>query len=748
MLIERDVGVLCARVEDSVEEALRRITANRRRAVLVVDEAGVLVGVVTDGDFRRWLLAHPGAELSTPVVELANRACVSANAGSSAEEVDALFSRDITLIPLLDDRRRVVGVALPWEPRLQVGGRWIGVGEPAFIVAEIGINHNGRIEVAKELVDVAVAAGADCAKFQMRDLASLYRNAGRAGDHREDLGPQYTLDLLERFSLGPDDLMEVFDYCSAQGILPLCTPWDVASAQILEGYGIPAFKVASADLTNHELLGVLGAFARPLIVSTGMSREEEIRASVGVLRRTGVPFALLHCNSTYPAPYRDVHLRFMDRLAEIGNCAVGYSGHERGFHVALAAVARGASIIEKHITLDRGWEGNDHKVSLLPPELTAMVRQIRELEAALGDDAPRRMSQGELMNRVNLAKSLVAARPIAAGEEISHEVVMVRSPGRGLQPNRQEELIGRTAKHDFEVGEFFFESDLCDEAVVPRQYKFRRPWGLPVRYHDFRSLADASNPDFLEFHMSYRDMDLDPRELVPETQPFGLIVHSPDLFPGDHLLNLATEVRTHRERSMAELQRVIEVTRRLATRFDTSTRPLIVASLGGFSSDGPLPAKDLPALYSRVAASLDALDDEGVEIIPQTLPPFPWYLGGQLFCNLFVDPLDTAQFATEHARRLCLDVAHTKLACSHLRSSFSEAVEMLAPLSAHFHVVDAAGIDDEGLQIGEGEVDFSILAEQLDRLAPHASFIPEIWQGHQNGGEGFWIALDRLERYL
>ena len=149
-----------------------------------------------------------------------------------------------------------------------------------------------------------------------------------------------------------------------------------------------------------------------------------------------------------------------------------------------------------------------------------------------------------------------------------------------------------------------------------------------------------------------------------------------------------------------------------------------------------------------MAESLQSLDEEGVEIIPQTLPPFPWYLGGQLFCNLFVNPDDTVRFAREYSRRLCLDVAHTKLACNHHRRSLSEAVEVLAPMTAHLHIVDAAGLDDEGLQIGEGEVDFGVLAEQLDRLAPRATFIPEIWQGHQNSGEGFWIALDRLESYL
>jgi N-acetylneuraminate synthase len=248
--------------------------------------------------------------------------------------------------------------------------------------------------------------------------------------------------------------------------------------------------------------------------------------------------------------------------------------------------------------------------------------------------------------------------------------------------------------------------------------------------------------------MSYRDLDLRVDDMVPDPIELGLIVHSPDLFPGDHILNLAAEDNAYWKRSIHELQRVIDVARELAPRFQLDAPPLIVASLGGFSSAAPMPEKEIPRLYSRVAAGLDALDTEGVEIIPQTLPPFPWYLGGQLYCNLFVGPDDTAQFSHEHGIRLCLDIAHTKLACNHRRLSFSDAVETLAPVAAHIHIVDAGGLDDEGLQIDEGEVDFRVLAEQLNRLAPQASFIPEIWQGHQNVGEGFWIALDRLERYL
>lgn len=748
MLIERDIARYCVASDETVEEALRQIARNGRRTVFCIEQSGALAGVITDGDFRRWLLANPGGPLSTCALSVANRSYVSARSGASYDEIEALFSEAIQLVPVVDDRGRLVAVARPRTRTLWISGHEVAAGSPTFVVAEIGINHNGSLDVAKRLVDVAARAGVNCAKFQMRDLVSLYRNSGAVGDFREDLGPQYTLDLLERFSLGVDEMVELFDYCRGVGLVPLCTPWDLESARVLDDYGIPAYKVASADLTNHALVSLLAQSGRPVILSTGMSTEQEIVETVALLRSAGTAYALLHCNSTYPAPFKDVNLRYMDRLAQIGDCAVGYSGHERGYHVAVAAVARGASIVEKHVTLDRTWEGNDHKVSLEPDELVAMVREIRDVEESLGSNVTRSVTPGEMMNRVNLAKSLVARVAIRAGTEITDDLVEVRSPGRGLQPNRRSELVGRTVARDLEPGDFFFESDLARGQVAPRDYRFRRPWGLPVRYHDYRDLAARSNPDFLEFHMSYRDLDLRVADVVGEPVAAGLVVHSPDLFPGDHILNLASMDDAYWKRSICELQRVVDRTRELAQRFRTAGRTLVVASLGGFSSDRPLPSGELPERYARVASGLEELDDEGVEIVAQTLPPFPWYLGGQRFCNLFVDPADTVEFARRYGRRICLDVAHTKLACNQRQLALSDAVELLAPYTAHLHVVDASGVDGEGLQVGTGEVDFRVLAEQLDRLAPAAGFIPEIWQGHQNLGEGFWVALDRLERYL
>lgn len=725
--------------------ALAHISAHRHGAVICVENDGRLSGVMTDGDFRRRIVDQPDLDVHQPVRNVANLAPRTAAVDSDPATIATLLDERVAFVPLVDERGHLVAVASAQDAAFEIEGRLVADDRPTFVIAEIGINHNGSVDLAYELIDQAARAGADAAKFQLRDLATLYRGGNRAA---EDLGAQYTMDLLDRFHLPPEDLFRAFDRCRSLGIVPLCTAWDLESLAVLERYGLAAYKLASADVTNHDLLTAVAATHRPVVMSTGMSSEAEIIESVGLLQRQGAPYALLHCNSTYPAPYKDVNLRYLDRLRQIGVCPVGYSGHERGWHVALAAVALGARIVEKHLTVDRSMEGNDHKVSLLPEELGRLVEEIRHVEEALGSSSPRGLSQGEAMNRVNLAKSLVATRDLAVDTVVTAADIAVKGPGRGIQPNRRQDLVGRKLTRAVVEGDFFYPSDLDDTRPEPRRYRFQRPWGLPVRYHDLSGILAKSSPDFVEFHLSYHDLELEPASYIPEPLPCGFAVHSPDLFRSDHILNLAATDDIWWRRSISELDRVLDLTRALGASFPATDLPVVICSLGGFTTDAPLAVPERAGHYERVIDALERLDLAGVDLVAQTLPPYPWYLGGQLHCNLFVDPADTAQFARDSGIGLCLDVSHSKLASNDRGTSFSQLVEELAPYAHHLHLVDAEGTDGEGLQVGEGEIDWPILASQLERLAPEAGFIPEIWQGHTNGGEGFWLALDRLEQWF
>jgi sialic acid synthase SpsE len=421
--------------------------------------------------------------------------------------------------------------------KIKIGQHEIGSGR-TYVIAEIGNNHNGNLERAIELIDLALDAGADAVKFQMRHLDQVYRQRTLRKDG-EDLGTEYVLDLLRRFELTVDEHRQLSDYCRAKDVPYLCTPWDAISVDVLESFGVPAYKVASADLTNLPLLDHLLQTFKPLILSTGMSTPEEVQTTVAFLGKRNAQFAMLHCNSTYPAPLHDINLKWMEQLRKI-HPLVGYSGHERGINVSLAAVALGAAIIERHFTIDRTMEGPDHAASLTHAEFKRMIEGVREIEASLGTGQSRTLSQGEMINRENLGKSLVAANALSKGTKLEAAHIKVRSPGQGLSPQRYEELLGKTLQRDMDEESFFYPSDLNESRIEPGKYRFDRPWGVPVRYHDFAEYSSRINPDIWEFHLSYSDMDLDPSAFLIGTYEAGFVVHAPELFSGSRLMDLAS----------------------------------------------------------------------------------------------------------------------------------------------------------------------------------------------------------------
>ena len=616
-----------------------------------------------------------------------------------------------------------------------------------FIIAEIGNNHNGSIDLAKKMVDLAIDMGADCAKFQMRKLDKVYRKRSLVKSG-EDLGTEYVIDLLNKFELSTNEHRELSEYCKLNGIIYMCTPWDLESIKILESFQVPAYKVASADLTNLPLIDSLIKTKKPLILSTGMSSNDEIKCTVDFLNKRNAFFVLLHCNSTYPAPFQDINLLWMKTLRSI-HPYVGYSGHERGTAVSIAAVALGATVIERHLTTDRLMEGPDHAASLEINEFKSLIKGIREIEKSLGENKiERNFSQGELINRENLAKSLVASKDLKKGKTLNSTDIKTLSPGQGLSPQKLDLLLGKKLTRDMNEEDFFFNSDINQNKVTPKNYNFKHPWGIPVRYHDFKEYYSMVKPDLFEFHLSYSDMEVDPADYLFKVEDCDFVVHAPELFSESHLMDLASPDNNYRKKSILETQRVIDITNSLKKYFPKTLRPMIVANIGGFTMDKNLDKEIISEYYERFAQSLNELNLDGVELIPQTMAPFPWHFGGQRYQNIFVHVDEIIEWCTKLNLRMCFDVSHTHLTCTHFDLDFYEYVKKIAPFSAHIHYGDAKGVNGEGLQIGDGDIDFDKLGKILNKGCPEASFIPEIWQGHKNGGEGFWIALDKLENTL
>jgi len=353
-----------------------------------------------------------------------------------------------------------------------------------------------------------------------------------------------------------------------------------------------------------------------------------------------------------------------------------------------------------------------------------------------------------MINRENLAKSLVASKDLLKGTIIEPQHLKVLSPGQGLSAQSYEQLLGRTVQRDMSEEEYFYASDLRDARIEPKIYDFNRPWGVPVRYHDFSEYNSKISPDVFEFHLSYSDLDINIDEVFCAEYKCNFVVHAPELFSESRLMDLASPDEEYRQYSITETQRVINITRALKKYFPASKRPMIVANIGGFTMDGLLPPEKLNSYYKRFENSLSLLDMEGVELIPQTMAPFPWHFGGQRYQNLFVHADECIYWCEKLNLRMCFDISHSRLMSNHFGVDFYDFSEKISPITAHLHLGDALGVNGEGLQIGEGDIDFKRLAGILDKHCPVASFIPEIWQGHKNGGEGFWIALQRLETII
>ncbi len=628
-------------------------------------------------------------------------------------------------------------------PIFNIGGHPIG-GDRVFVIAEIGNNHNGSLELAKKLVDASIEAGADCAKFQLRNRQALYRTKDD-GSVAEDLGVEYIQDLLNKVELKLDEHRDIRRYCAVRGITYMCTPWDEPSVDVLAGFDVSALKIASADLSNPYLIKKAASLGKPLILSTGMSYEHETIRAIEQLKGLGVPFALLHCNSAYPAPECDIQLGYITRLKQL-HSLIGYSGHERGIAITIAAVALGAKVIERHITLDRDMEGPDHLASLEPEEFKQLVDGIRQVEQALPwTGLGRHASQGELLNRENLAKSVVAARRINVGEVFTEDALRVASPGQGLAPYKLEDLLGKKANRDIAQGEFLFESDLAEKQEVNRHYTLPVKWGVPVRYHDFQQYQKWIKPDLFEFHLSYRDLSLDPAPYLSAVGCTRLVVHAPELFENSELLDMVSDDLEYRQRSIHNLQRVVDATHQIAEFFPQADSLLIVANIGGFSADAPLPVQARPMLYERFSASCAQVDFGRSELIPQNMAPFPWHFGGQRHQNIFMMPDELAEQAKAMKLRLCLDLSHLQMTCNHFDLDFQQALAQLLPHSAHLHVADAKGTNGEGVIMGTGDVDWPASWKQISRY-PNISFIPEVWQGHKDHGAGFWSALEYLAK--
>jgi N,N'-diacetyllegionaminate synthase len=329
--------------------------------------------------------------------------------------------------------------------------------QKTLIIAEAGVNHNGDIQLAKQLIDAAAAAGADLVKFQTFNADRIATRSSKKAAYQTQTTDRTESqhEMLRRLELAEAMHHELIDHCATRNIGFFSTGFDIECVDLLVSLGQDHFKIPSGEITNLPFLRHIGRLGKAVILSTGMANLGEIEGAIDVLEQAGTPRAnvtVLHCTTEYPTPMAEVNLRAMQSIHAAFDVAVGYSDHTLGIEVAIAAVAMGACVIEKHFTLDRSFPGPDHKASLVPEELLALVAAIRNVEIALGDGI-KRLTPSEARNKPVARKSLVASQAIKAGDVFSSQNITAKRPGTGISPMRWDDVIGRTAPRDFSPDE-------------------------------------------------------------------------------------------------------------------------------------------------------------------------------------------------------------------------------------------------------------------------------------------------------
>lgn len=625
---------------------------------------------------------------------------------------------------------------------IRIGNKMIGEKYPAYIIAEIGLNHQGDMSLAKKLIDVAIEVGADAVKFQKRSMKRLFKKDVLENLKDQEHGLQYAAGHVMKCELTAEQMTELHRYSVSGGVDFLCSPWEEESLRFLQNLNLPAYKIGSPDMFNLPLIRAVALLKKPIIISTGMSFSSEVDQVIEFLNAQNARYVLMHCNSAYPPAFHDINLKFLEVLKDKSRYPVGYSGHEHGIAVSVAAVTLGARIIERHLTLDKSLPGPDHRASLGPEEFRELVKQIRNVELSMGEPV-RYPTRGEFLNRENLSKSLVVTHDIARGTVLKYEDISVRSPGKGTTPLKLGYFIGRTIiTRDLKEGDYLLESDVdYYERSSLRGLAINSRWGIVVRMGDIDELIANCQPKFVELHATDTDIKLE--RLNNKQYDIDLTIHGPE-YDGELLLDISSLDSDVRARSVAFYNKVLDYARKVKKYFRNANKKVIfVMHPGGSGIDKPLLGQ-IPQLNKNLLNSLKQLNTDGFELLVENMPALPWYFGGQHFQSSFMNPDEIVNFSKETGYGIVLDISHAALYCNYYRQNLEEFIKKVLPVARHIHIADAAGFNGEGLKIGRGAIDFKmVLAHLLTRK--DLKILMEIWQGHKFGGEDFVNAVKLLQ---
>ncbi len=619
-----------------------------------------------------------------------------------------------------------------------------------YIISEIGLNHNGSIEEAYKLIEESKKANCNAVKFQIRSEACL-----KADPKNMEIGQQYVYQYILSTFLNFNQYEKLIEFARNLKIDVIVSCWDIDSLLFAHKNKIKTLKIASADLTNLLMIETAFEYFDNFIMSTGMSNQKEIITSVSYFLENRKNLCLLHCQSAYPSPVDTLNLKYIKKLKKLfPKVQLGYSGHELEYYVCLSALSYGAIVFEKHLTLNKNAKGNDHVVSLYPDQMRDLCKMLKEAHKSLGNDNDRIIQPGEKANRISLGKSLTVNKILKKGTILKKEYLDFTYGGKGLSPDKYKSIINKKLINKKNPGEIIELSDISGYKTIFKYCKKPIPnckFGIPVRYHDAPILFDEIKPDFLEFHLSHKDIDYPFNKIknllkdIPKN--LNNTFHAPDFYSNDLIFDPFSKKENIRKESIFEFEKflnhIIRVNDLLGNKKETKVK--VITSFSSATLKEFLNDKEKDDIYKELEELIKnfRIKYPTLEILPQTLPVNAWYLGGRRLVNIFADPREILNFCKKTKLKICLDSAHTIMSSNYYSLNPNYWINELLQFTDHIHLVDAKGDSDEGLLFGEGDLDLKLIVSSMKKKGG-ISFIPEIWQGHHNLGEGFKIALNTI----
>ncbi len=745
LIITESISEFSCSINESLYSIIEKITNQSGLPLIVIGNKGNLKGVISNGDILRHVKSKSfSSELKAS--DLMNRFPVYIYDGSPRETIEKILGDKVRIVPIINDLNIVQKIGYVGPKNFKINGKDINEdNDEIYLIAEIGVNHCGDEKIAKDLIREASLAGFDAVKFQFRGNDLLDNRS----ESNFDLASQYIRDELNRVELNELTENKLVEYAKSQNLDVIITPFTLEALKRAKKLNIDGIKIASCDLTNLPLIKDAANLGLPIILSTGMSYEHEILEANELVKNHNSNAVFLHCNSTYPAPPEDLNLSYLKRLEKITQNLVGYSSHDGIQQYCYGSVGCGSKIIEVHITKSRDYEGTDHKASLECKELKEFVKTCRKLTLANGSDKPRTPSQGELANRNVLSKSLTYNFNLKKGHILQTTDISLRSPGDGIQYSEIKKLIGKCLHKDvMQFNQILFEDIGIEEIFMNRNSisKFNFPcknWGIPVRYRDINTLFKYFNPPLLEFHMSDKDILLNPSKYLPKKLHSKLVVHAIEQYSDGFILDLCSLNEEIRIESVKRLKTLLEHCFKLHEYFPESNKLKLILNIGGFTSYEFADKLKINEMFLQLNKSVEEIGEhKEIEFLPQTMPPFPWHQGGRSFHNICTSVESLEKVTDIFNSKYCLDISHTFLWCNYAQYSFDKFIERTKHLISHLHIADAHDHAEEGLDVGKGSINFKNLIPILENNS--FTWIVETWQGHLNQGRGFASSLEEL----